>query len=288
MNFIIILLALGVEFALHLPLSASRDRWCHDWADWLVARCGVQRWWQGWPAVVLLVGLPLGLTQVVFFILSDISALLAWTASLVVLLLMLGPEDLLASTERYRERVDQSDAVLPAFTIAAAEIEVPLVSDDDAFERSRRHLAGLALSAERAWVLPLFWFFVLGPVGAIAARLVSSLERGHEFDPKVQHALGQLNELLRYLPSRIAAIAMGVVGTLPPVLHTLSELGWWRWGQSAAVIAMAALAALDQGRINQVITLNPAIYRLHAMLQLLQRSLVVWLLLFALITLSLR
>ena len=69
------------------------------------------------------------------------------------------------------------------------------------------------------------------------------------------------------------------------MLVTVREIGVLRWGASSELRARAALAAIDNGRVDQVAAGDVRIYHLNLMHALVRRTLVVWLVFLAIGTL---
>ena len=49
MNFLVILAAVAVEFAVSSMAGLRSARWSLDWAQWVSRLAGRQSWWRGWP-----------------------------------------------------------------------------------------------------------------------------------------------------------------------------------------------------------------------------------------------
>ena len=142
---------------------------------------------------------------------------------------------------------------------------------------SRADLAGLALAADRSWYQPLFWFCLCGPLGAFAYRLSANLAAEAAGEASITSALTQAREIMEALPARLTVVAFGIAGSLVPVLVTVREIGVLRWGASSELLARAALAAIDNGRADQVSAGDTRVYHLNLMHSLVRRTLVVWL-----------
>lgn len=288
MNFLIALLAIILEFTLGDSISARARHWSGAWASCLGKRCAQWSWYRAWPAALVLIGLPVLVVWLASELLMTWSHPIFYLASLVLLLGMLGPTDLNREIEEYRRALgltgEERAAATPAFTATTAGIDFGLPTNDAEFDLSRAELAALAVAAERAWFAPLFWFFVLGPCGAVAYRLAVSLERAPQLEPSTSSAVAWLHEALAWVPARITAINLGIAGTLMPVLEGAPSAGALRWGASTALVAKSALAATDYGRVHDGSGDNPHIARLNQMRALIRRALNVWMVLLAIVT----
>jgi AmpE protein len=281
MNFLLVLIAAVIEFNVASAEGLRRRRWSRDWTDWLGQKLGRQTWWRGWLAALLLLGGPVLATALVFDLLFSWSAFLGYALALVVLVTMLGPGDLNRDVELYRLGLGRvpvpGEDVSPVFVGFGRDIEPGPTRADPAFADGRADLAGLAIAAERAWFEPFFWFFVLGPVGAVLYRLAVELERTPGVPDSAAAAIADVRAALEWLPSRLTVLALGLAGTLMPALETARRVGLARWDVSAELVGRAALAAVDPDRIDAVVSDSPQVYRLNQMHALIRRTASVWL-----------
>ncbi len=290
MNFLLALCAIVIEFTLDGVVSLRTPHWSGTWATRLASICASRSFYRGWLGALLLLGLPVLAVELGSDWLMGWSHPLYYLASLGVLVWMLGPTDLNREIEEYRRSLyltgDERAAATPAFTTTTAGIDFGPPSGDEQFDACRAELAALALSAERAWFAPLFWFFVCGPAGAVAYRLAVSLERAPQVEASIAVALSCLHEALAFIPARITAINLGIAGTLLPVLEGAPAAGVFRWGASAALVARSALAATDYGRVHDGSGDDPHLYRLNQMRALVRRALNVWMALLAILAVT--
>lgn len=288
MNFLLVLVALALEFGVPALGQQRPSGWCAAWAHWLSAQCRGLPWWRGWPAALMIVLVPAFVLELALPVLFSFGRLVGNGASLFVLVMCLGPSSLVREIEDYRRSLLR-DGAPPAegesaFSVTLEGVDLGPPEDDPAFAAARRELAALAVSAERGWFAPVFWFFVLGPVGAVLHRLCAALERSPALHTEVTRAIQVMHELLAFVPARITALNLGVAGTLVPVLEDLRNLGAFLYGRSATLVARAALAAVDHGRTAAEAAGDPHLARLDQMQALIKRALGVWLVEIALAT----
>ena len=227
--------------------------------------------------------------MLVTWMLAGLSVLFAMLFSLLVLLLMFGPEDLERDIERHKHSVlggQGGPHAQPDYLLAFNQVDLGEPTGDEEFDGARGQLAALALGAERAWFEPMFWFFLLGPCGAVLYRLVDNLLRDDGDESGLAVALTQVREIMEWLPARISAIALGIAGTLVPVLDTFRRLGPLHFPLSRELVARAALAAIDHGRIRDVISGDAHLYRINQMHALVKRAMMAWLVFIALLALA--
>ena len=285
MNFLIVLFAIAIEMGSG-GLSALRSaRWSHDWFEFSARIRARQSWMNGWIAVVFILVLPAIGIAVIFLMLDSISSLLMHFGGLATLLLMLGPADLARDFEHSQRARQTDDEIESEFSSEVVSLDLGDSGDADEID-DRRALAELALHADRAWYQPIFWYFVLGPVAVVLYRLLSNL-RGLETTDSNDEVIANLNRVrgwVEYVPRHIGSFCFGLAGSLVPVIDELGRRGLTP-GDTHALVVHSALAAIDNARINEVITGNPGLYRLNQMMSLLKRALIAWLVLLALLAL---
>ncbi|WP_428310992.1 regulatory signaling modulator protein AmpE [Hydrocarboniphaga sp.] len=249
---------------------------------------GLLRWPELWtsPAIVPLLLLPpLGLTALIEQQIENPFVSLGFSA--LVLLLCLGPRDL-ADDLHEMLRAHAAGDVETTRRLARALQRGPRP------DASHRSLVGAMFiqSHERLFGI-LLWFFVLGPIGAVAYRVASRL-------PRVLHADGNtlaadfadaLHGLMAWIPARITALLFGMAGSLDDALRAWSQLrfdpvsgdvaGWSR--KTWAVLAETATGGLEtDGEDGGGPTLPPNFEAtLHEVMSLQNRALLILLAFFA-------
>jgi membrane protein required for beta-lactamase induction len=238
------------------------------------------------PAIVPLLLLPpLGLTALLEQQIENPFVSLGFSA--LVLLLCLGPRDLADDLhEMLRANAAGDDETTRRLARALQRGPRP--------DASHRSLVGAMFiqSHERLFGI-LLWFFVLGPLGAVAYRIASRL-------PRLLHAEGNtlaadfadaLHGLMAWIPARITALLFGMAGSLDDALRAWSQLrfdpvsgdvaGWSR--KTWAVLAETATGGLEtDGEDGGGPALPPNFEAmLHEVLNLQNRALLILLAFFA-------
>jgi adenosylcobinamide-phosphate synthase len=119
-------------------------------------------------------------------------------------------------------------------------------------------------------VAPIFWFLVLGPLGAMLQRLAAVLDRlwGHRTARFTEFgwAAARLDDLLSWIPARITALSYAVMGSFEDALHCWRrKAGMWSDISSGPLLASGLgalhLANCDENEEQDVYgntALNPA------------------------------
>ncbi len=269
MSFLVLLLVLWVE-----KFSAGRQRIQQDgpWLSWL-ARSEAQ---SPWLALVLAVLLPVLLLGLAMLILKPLAyGLLLLPIHLLVLVYSLGRGDVLAELGPFRDawrREDEQAALHVAQRDLGLEAdgEGELLGKVQGFELWR---------AYEGFFSVIFWYALLGPLPALAYRLLA-LTAAHSTVPQVAERAAQLRHALDWLPARALAGSFALVGNFVAVsrglLHDLLA-----WDVPAArLVAVAGKAAAD---VSDAPSSGEAgVATLDQLWQLLVRAAVLWYAVFAL------
>jgi adenosylcobinamide-phosphate synthase len=91
-------------------------------------------------------------------------------------------------------------------------------------------------------ISPIFWFILLGPVGAMLQRLASILDMlwGHRYERFVEFgwAAARLDDVLQWIPARITALSYGIMGSFEDALRCWRrQMGAWSDINSGPLLA---------------------------------------------------
>ncbi len=260
-----------------------RYRWFLDYVDWLRARLGGPLW-DG----------TLGLLVVLLPPLAVVALLQGWTDDLLfglvgllynvaVFVYCLGPRDLAADVETYCEVGDSSDEDLRRR--AAARLLDGDTPPDDPQATTTLVTRGVLTGANDRLFAVLFWFIVLGPVGAALYRATSVLYRERGGEGEFGDSVALLLAILAWIPARLTALGYALSG------HFDAAMEGWRTAHqthpqgvegSERVLAETGLGALDVSVAEDDEALAPP----RAAMRLVWRTLVVWLVGLSLMTLA--
>lgn len=212
----------------------------------------------------------------------------AYTAfALVVVFLCLGPRDLGSEVDEYCAALDAGDSERArSVLIELSEAELREADDVEAVERA------IFVQAPNRIFGVVFWFVLLGPVGAwlfrasdlCRRRAAFEATRGAESNASILAAINQVHALMLWLPVRLAALGYALSGSF--------DEAWERWrsGSDATMsmhrrndtlvagVGRAAMAgSLDEPE-------NSSLAARNAM-RLVTRTLFIWLTIVALMTL---
>jgi len=187
-----------------------------------------------WPALIPVIFIVVLLTLPVFavvFILGD--ALLGFPyllLAIVVLFFSLGPQDIGEDIDEYCKAIEAGDEERIQQTAKAIiESDVP----DNARERMHRVEEAVCVQANNRLFAVIFWFVLLGPLGAWAYRVTDLIRRravfaaSREEEPsgsseQLRDAAITLHGWLAWIPARLTAIGYAAAGNFD------TALGAWR------------------------------------------------------------
>ena len=267
MSFLVLLLALWIE-----KFSALRHRVQRD-GGWIrelhKLESSPRMAGKPWLVLTILVLLPVALLALLLLVLEPVAyGLLALPVHLLVVIYSLGRGDLLGGLGPFRDAWRREDLQAAAH-VAKRDLNICADSGEQLLERVQAHLLW---QAYQSFFAMIFWYFVLGPVAALAYRLLA-LAQEHGQNPALVERAAQLRHAFDWLPVRLLAASLALVGNFVAVSRVmLHEL--LNWNISAAqLINRVGLAA---GEIPPP-TLGPeGINTLDCLWELLLRAAVLW------------
>ena len=267
MSFVVLLLAILVE-----KFSGVRQRLQRD-GGWLrelhkleaSAGLGNKPWW----VLFILIALPAVVLGLLLVVLHPVAyGLLALPIHLLVVIYSLGRGDLLGGLGPFRDAWRRGD-LQAAEHVAERDLKLGADSGEQLLERVQGYLLW---QAYQSFFAVIFWYFLLGPVAALAYRLLA-LASEHSQNPLVAERATQLRHAFDWLPVRLLAASFALVGNFVGVsrvmLHELLS-----WDISAAqLVEKVGLAAAE---IPPPVVGADGINSLDRLWELLLRAAVLW------------
>ncbi|EJN18019.1 MULTISPECIES: regulatory signaling modulator protein AmpE [unclassified Pseudomonas] len=267
MSFLVLLLAVWIE-----KFSALRHRLQRDggWIRELNKLESSQRLAkQPWLVLTILVLLPVALLALLLVVLEPVAyGLLALPVHLLVVIYSLGRGDLLGGLGPFRDAWRREDLQAAAH-VAKRDLNICADSGEQLLDRVQGHLLW---EAYQSFFAVIFWYFLLGPVAALAYRLLALAEE-HGKNPALVERAAQLRHAFDWVPVRLLAASFALVGNFVAVgrvmLHELLN-----WNISAAqLINKVGLVA---GEIPPPVVGPEGITTLDSLWELLLRAAVLW------------
>lgn len=277
MKLLAIVIALLIERYLG-PLSTLRNySWFHRYARWLNGR--LQAIPALKPAALLLVLLPVVLATILLFEFFDgwIWGLIPLLMAAVVLVYTLGDTNLDKLLEQYAEAVELGDEErqlhLAEQIIGSAEVS------SDASERISAITEYAFVSANQRLFAVVFWFLMLGPVGALIYRLSSELRHASSEDgfPCSTAWIAVLD----WLPTRLLAITLALIGRFDTLLPIIQDSISFKldtlMDDNEQLLRRAGAAVVDlEGNIAELDEADSLSLFMRSISNVLTRALIVW------------
>jgi AmpE protein len=291
MSLITILIALFLERFAGTLDDMRQFRWLDGYARWMRERLEAVGISDGTVQFVIAILPPVVLLALVALMVHGVVlGLLDIILGVIILLLCLGPRDLNDQVDAYVEAgamKDEERQKRHAQDLLGSE-EVPAAPR----ERTRAVVEAIFSEANERLFAVLFWFAVLGPLGALIYRLGGLLKAPSEDQPLAfMAAAARLQALMDWIPARLFALGYGLVGSFDAAFAVLARSlpgSWQNMGEENIRLLREAGAESMQldhvrGDLDDPGELNALVERANG---LIMRTLVVFLAVLALMTLA--
>lgn len=250
MSLLAILISLALEKLAPVINRLRSLAWFTDYQQWIHARLANQPKWQGIPSLLLIVLLPVIGIAIIQHYLNDLLPLFSFAFSVIALIYCLGPQDehrrvndyLDAIEDENRSDKDSTQTDLSEILQAGGIASNHTTESETADETSRINqliYAVLSITHDRMLAI-LFWFVVLGPMGAVLYRLTLTLSQnalpattGDNADAQIDSqidnsdnfndAVKRLHHLLGWIPSHLTALSYAVMGSFVHALQAWKD-----------------------------------------------------------------
>ena len=243
-----------------------------QWAAQVSVKTRQQSAWQA----LLLLAVPLLLAAVVLLLVDEVAyGILTLVVHTLLLLCCVSRTHPLGSMTAQFEQAWQRGDIEAASLVAERDMDIRANSPQVLLASLR---ARLVWEVCHGYLVPAFWYLLLGPLGAMAYRLLQQF-RSAQAHPLLPLAR-TLAHALEWLPARLMGLSMALVGQFERTLSALRE-DLMVWEVSAERVtsrcAEAALATENIDLERHVV--------MHPVRRLLERSMLVWAVVIALLSL---
>lgn len=231
MHLIALLIGLVVERLATQLFHLRRLRWLDRIIDAGFRQANrVSNWPALIPVILMVVLLVLPVIAVVLLLGDALLGFPFLILGVVVLFFSFGPQDIGEDVDEYCRALEDGDEERIQQTAKAIiESEVP----DDELERIHRVEEAVCVQANNRLFAVIFWFIVLGPLGAWAYRVTDLIRRRAVFaatreeessgmSDHLRDAATMLHSWLAWIPARLTAIGYATAGNFD------TALGAWR------------------------------------------------------------
>jgi len=282
MSFLALLISLLLDQALRHLEYMRGPRWFYAYYESLRFLAQSSNFWRAGTSVLVIVLVPTVATLFVGHLLDHIWSALGFVFSVLLLLLTLGPRDLHTQVGEYIE-ASQSGDEQNAGTMAREILGAEPPADAAARSEAVTH-AVLAESNDRLFGI-FFWFALLGPAGAVLFRSVDFLRRMPADEARSSEfvaAVNRLYGLLAWIPAHLAALGYALAGSFEDAVSDIkvfyANCSAQFFQVNNEVLVCAGLGALRASAE------EPGTGRLRSALLLIRRTVIIWLVIYALVT----
>lgn len=282
MKLIIILICLGLERYAQVGATFNRFHWFESYVRALRAWVIPETAWSGWFGIAVVILPILFVLGIIYFaVTSMFFSVIGFVLSVLILLYCLGPDDLYHQCHNYfsnvaSDQTEQSQAFIKKF-LCDAEMK------DDAHV-NRAVTRQIFIQANEHFFGVLFWFILLGPLGAVLYRVTVLIHRHKEL-PAFAHMQNQavlLQDILDWIPVRLTGLIYALVGNFSATFACWMKYASKGFIATQSIITECSLAALGISKNAKSATVEEN----QAALELLDRALIVVLVLIAIFTLG--
>jgi membrane protein required for beta-lactamase induction len=255
-----------------------------SYVDWARERFNGPAWDHIGGLLLLLLPLWASVALLQSWVSDWLFGLIGLLFSVAVLLYCLGPRDLAADVDTYCEAHASGDAALHK---RAAELLLQREAHaDDNGEYARRVSSAVLVDAHDRLFAVLFWFALLGPVGAVLYRSVAVLYQQRRETGEFGDSVAWLYALLVWVPARLVALGYALSGHFDAAVE-----GWRRAHQNLSPGSEGSLRVLEETGagalgVDGAVSGQQGAQQVRAALRLVWRTLWIWLVVMALLTLA--
>ena len=299
MNLIALILGLLLERLVTQLLHLREPRWMDQYFDWCL-RCvrGLKTWQE--PIVMIgLISLPVLPVLAITVAFRDVLLGVPYVAFAIVLLIFsLGPRDLQQEVTAFckaRRSGDEKEASRSAKELTESDLP------RDPGERELALEDAVLVQALNRIFAVVFWFMLLGPVGAWMFRVVDLFRRRRAFEKARQgessdevmqagDPLSWIHGLLAWIPARLLAVGYAIAGSFDGAFSAWRGYAAQRrrdirfFQRTREMVAIVGQGALEQIRDDRVDD-DPQSCAARAAIRLIRRALFVWVFGIAVLTL---
>ncbi len=292
-TFIAVVFALIIGHANPDLARLRQFQWFDTWIDFCRHLFGAQSIWQQGLGVALIVFGPalfLGLIQ--WFMADTWLGFLQLLLGIGVLFYCWGPRDLDLDIQAIQSATDTHKRFYSAQQLADEPPSPPLPLETNVL------IDASFFASLRRWFGVLFWFFLLGPAGALLYRLVQRANQIQEtrsrFTLSQQTSLARLFLMLDWIPAHLMSFALALAADFDAVASAWRDFHAARGRYFVLDLGFLSAAARSSVRVAETedeedlgTTALPTLSReLGFAMALIWRILIVWLLVFALLVLA--
>lgn len=221
--------------------------------------------------VLLLTLVPAVGIGLIHHLLSESLLILAFIFNIVVLVYCLGPKDLDTQVRAFMHAYTHVDKEVARHRLGdIINVDMEAKSPLTTTQMLHAVIEAILIEANERWFAVIFWFFVLGPLGAVFYRLSTLLKNNADrsrqdttvalIDPNsFGSAAQQLHAILGWLPARFTALSYAIMGSFVDAIDA--------WNQGLSKQLMGELGGDSSGNADVVRNSGLGALRMHDVVQ---------------------
>jgi len=283
MTLIFILIALGLDFFLGGLERYRNYCWFTALFYFLEKRLAHYKLWDGSFGLLVLISIPVIAMVIILSTLDHWSGILEGVFTLLVLIYCLAPEALDNRLDLLISAIDEEDTDSIS-SLSDEIIDMTVIEPEDANELAVIKSA-LVETHKRTFAV-IFWFLILGAVGALLYRLVDELDKKlNEIRGGFADSTNLLLNILEWPSSRIMIFALALAGSLADVFSGWKHSDHLSFDVNNKVIEEAGIGALQYTPEIEVPDREKS-YWIGELKSLINRTLIICLAVLGIMTLS--
>lgn len=234
----------------------------------------------GWVHLSMVMVFPVLLVSIIQFVLSDFFyGLFYFLFGILIVFYCLGPTCLSSEVDTYLDArsIGDDDEALHYAGVLTGQV-ASTAPDQQTNEVTR---AILSIANERVFSV-LFWFVLLGPVGAVLYRLTVIVSSQEDFEESTVKSASMVTAFLAWLPARLLAIGYALTGHFDGAIQAYrtrsEEVDFLQSNQE--VLITTGMGALRHQRMTDEISC------IRSARDLVVRSIIIWIAVLSLLTLG--
>lgn len=267
MEIIVVVLALAFLQVWGARNPLHRDGWFVRWQSWLEAKDEGAKEWLSFVAIAL----PLSLVLIVFELLMRESIWLALPLAVVVLLYSFGRGEFFEIVREYTQACYIEDWESASARAARLNVDLLDIEENDWSGLHQRVFDEAGYRGFERMFAVLFWFFLLGPLGALMYRLVFLQAHGNQKNALAARWLW----IIEWPAVRVLGISFALTGNFGGCFARWKETLFCAKRETAIVLSRSIFGALSvEDEMEQ--TCEVTRKELNLLSTLYQRTLWLW------------
>jgi len=284
MTLLSILVGLGLEYFLGTLDRIRNFVWFEKYSNWLEQRCNKLALWDGPVGVLITLGIPLLILALIANFLGNISIIFSFILAVIVFIYSIG-SDVNSLLNNYIEALESDDEG----SIRGIERQLEQVNDEEE-DNSLDIIHSVLMRVHDHIFAVIFWFIVLGAVGALLFSLTVRLKKiFNDIHGSYADAVRNLYNVLIWPTARLMALGFALAGSLVDALEGWRDVSGSSIDSSEDVIRKTGLGAIQyQKRESQNEQEQRAVFvdHMQEIQTLANRTLIIWLTILGLMTIS--